>query len=96
MQPSSTPGKFTGVALFCVGHRQRVRVAARLLPDSGGPSLARRLGMELGPIGTGFFISFVFLVVGSSSDAIPAIIIVGTILEPLARSAGPRSPFISP
>ena len=31
---------------------------------------------------------FVFLVVGCFLDAIPAIIIVGTILDPLARSAG--------
>src|SRR5207253_2476573 len=34
----------------------------------------------------GFFIAFVFLVVGCFLDAIPAIIIVGTTLEPLARS----------
>jgi TRAP-type C4-dicarboxylate transport system permease large subunit len=42
----------------------------------------------LGPIATGFFIAAVFLVVGCFLDAIPAIIIVGTILDPLARSAG--------
>jgi cytosine/uracil/thiamine/allantoin permease len=40
----------------------------------------------LGPIGVGFFIAFVFLVVGCFLDAIPAIVIVGTVLEPLARS----------
>src|SRR5262249_24333775 len=34
----------------------------------------------------GFFIAAVFLVVGCFRDAIPAIIIVGTTLEPLARS----------
>ena len=34
----------------------------------------------------GFFIALVFLVVGCFLDAIPAIIIVGTTLEPLARS----------
>ena len=38
----------------------------------------------MGPIATGFFIAFVFLVVGCFLDAIPAIIIVGTILQPLA------------
>ena len=37
---------------------------------------------------TGFFIAFVFLVVGCFLDAIPAIIIVGTILDPLARAVG--------
>jgi TRAP-type C4-dicarboxylate transport system permease large subunit len=35
---------------------------------------------------TGLFIAFCFLVVGCFLDAIPAIIIVGTILEPLARA----------
>ena len=34
------------------------------------------------------FIAGVFLVVGCFLDAIPAIIIVGTILSPLAASAG--------
>jgi TRAP-type C4-dicarboxylate transport system permease large subunit len=42
----------------------------------------------MGPIATGFFIALVFLVVGMFLDAIPAIIIVGAIVEPLARSAG--------
>jgi len=36
----------------------------------------------------GFFIAFVFLVVGCFLDAIPAIIIFGTILQPLAQSVG--------
>ena len=40
----------------------------------------------MGITATGFFIAFCFLVVGCFLDAIPAIIIVGTILEPLARS----------
>ena len=34
------------------------------------------------------FIAFCFLVVGCFLDAIPAIIIVGTILEPLAKTVG--------
>ena len=42
----------------------------------------------MGPIGVGFFIVFVFLVVGCFLDAIPAIIIVGTMLQPLAASVG--------
>ena len=42
----------------------------------------------MGPIMTGFFIAGVFLVVGCFLDAIPAIVIVGTVLEPLARSVG--------
>ena len=42
----------------------------------------------MGPTETGFFIAFVFLVVGCFLDAIPAIIIVGTILQPLAMAVG--------
>ena len=40
----------------------------------------------LGITGVGFFIAFAFLVVGCFLDAIPAIIIVGTTLQPLAQS----------
>ena len=80
-------GKFTGVALFCVGTASAFGwlLAYYQIPRA---ILAGVSAWELGPIGTGFFISFVFLVVGCFLDAIPAIIIVGTILEPLARSAG--------
>jgi TRAP-type C4-dicarboxylate transport system permease large subunit len=42
----------------------------------------------MGPVATGFFIALVFLVVGCFLDAIPAIIIVGTILEPLVKAVG--------
>ncbi|HSW25442.1 MAG TPA: TRAP transporter large permease subunit, partial [Burkholderiaceae bacterium] len=42
----------------------------------------------MGATTTGFFIAGVFLVVGCFLDAIPAIIIVGTILQPLAQTAG--------
>ncbi|TMG99176.1 MAG: TRAP transporter large permease [Betaproteobacteria bacterium] len=40
----------------------------------------------LGLIGVGFFIAVAFLIVGCFLDAIPAIIIVGTTLQPLAAS----------
>ena len=80
-------GKFTGVALFCVGTASAFgwMLAYYQIPKA---ILSGVSAWDLGPIGTGFFISFVFLVVGCFLDAIPAIIIVGTILEPLARSAG--------
>ena len=67
------------------GHGQRVRLAARVLPDSEGAA-GGVASWEMGITATGFFIAFCFLVVGCFLDAIPAIIIVGTILEPLARS----------
>jgi TRAP-type C4-dicarboxylate transport system permease large subunit len=50
--------------------------------------LANILSWGMGPIGAGLFIAFVFLVVGCFLDAIPAIIIVGAILQPLAKSVG--------
>ncbi|MFM9881967.1 MAG: TRAP transporter large permease subunit, partial [Burkholderiales bacterium] len=50
--------------------------------------LANVIGWGMGSIAAGLFIAFVFLVVGCFLDAIPAIIIVGTILQPLANSAG--------
>ncbi|MBL0408296.1 TRAP transporter large permease [Microvirga aerilata] len=80
-------GKFTGVALFCVGTASAFGwlLAYYQIPRA---ILTGVSAWELGPIGTGFFIAFVFLVVGCFLDAIPAIIIVGTILEPLARSTG--------
>ena len=46
------------------------------------------LAWGLGPVGAGFFIAAVFLVVGCFLDAIPAIIIVGAILQPLAQKVG--------
>jgi TRAP-type C4-dicarboxylate transport system permease large subunit len=50
--------------------------------------LAGVQGWDMGPVATGFFIAGAFLVVGCFLDAIPAIIIVGTILQPLAKSVG--------
>ena len=78
-------GKLAAVALFCVGTRQRVRLAARVLPDPEGAAGGRRRRGAWASPASGFFIAFCFLVVGCFLDAIPAIIIVGTILEPLAR-----------
>jgi len=42
----------------------------------------------MGPVQAGLFIAAVFLVVGCFLDAIPAIIIVGAILQPVAKAAG--------
>jgi tripartite ATP-independent transporter DctM subunit len=80
-------GRFSGVALFCVG---TASVFGWLLAYYQIPQalLSGVTAWGMGPIATGFFISAVFLVVGMFLDAIPAIIIVGAILEPLARGAG--------
>src|SRR5215510_12703430 len=80
-------GKLSAVALFCVGTASAFGwlLAYYQIPKA---LLAGVTGWGMGPIGAGFFIAGVFLVVGCFLDAIPAIIIVGTILQPLAQSAG--------
>ena len=80
-------GKLAGVALFCVGTASAFGwlLAYYQIPKA---LLANVIGWGMGPIGAGLFIAFVFLVVGCFLDAIPAIIIVGTILQPLAKAAG--------
>jgi tripartite ATP-independent transporter DctM subunit len=78
-------GKLSAIALFCVG---TASVFGFLLAYFQIPK-ALLEGVQawgLGLVGVGFFIAFVFLVVGCFLDAIPAIIIVGTTLQPLAAS----------
>jgi len=78
-------GKLAAVTLFCVGTASAFGwlLAYYQIPKA----LLEGVGSwGMGVIGTGFFIAFCFLVVGCFLDAIPAIIIVGTILEPLARA----------
>jgi tripartite ATP-independent transporter DctM subunit len=80
-------GRLTGVALFCVG---TASAFGWLLAYYQIPK-ALLAGVEtwgMGPVATSFFIAGVFLVVGCFLDAIPAIVIVGTVLEPLAKSVG--------
>ncbi|MDQ4059692.1 MAG: TRAP transporter large permease, partial [Pseudomonadota bacterium] len=78
-------GRLAAVALFCVGTASAFGwlLAYYQIPKA---ILAGVQSWGLGFTATGFFIAFVFLVVGCFLDAIPAIIIVGTILEPLARA----------
>jgi tripartite ATP-independent transporter DctM subunit len=80
-------GKLAAVALFCVGTASAFgwMLAYYQIPKA---ILEGVTTWGLGPVATAFFISGVFLVVGCFLDAIPAIIIVGTILEPLAKAAG--------
>ena len=78
-------GRLSAVALFCVG---TASVFGWLLAYYQIPRalLENVTTWGMGPIGVGFFIAFAFLVVGCFLDAIPAIIIVGTTLQPLAQS----------
>ena len=81
----SETGKLAAIALFCVGTASAFGwlLAYYQIPKA---LLANVTSWGLGLTGVGFFIAFVFLVVGCFLDAIPAIIIVGTILQPLAAS----------
>ena len=74
------------MALFCVGTASAFGwlLAYYQIPKA---LLANVAAWGMGPITTGFFIAGVFLVVGCFLDAIPAIVIVGTVLEPLARAS---------
>src|SRR5580765_3624899 len=80
-------GRLSAVALFCVGTASAFGwlLAYYQIPKA---LLANVTTWGMGITGVGFFIAFVFLVVGCFLDAIPAIIIVGTILQPLAASVG--------
>jgi tripartite ATP-independent transporter DctM subunit len=80
-------GRLTGVALFCVGTASAFGwlLAYYQIPKA---LLAGVAAWGMGPVTMGFFIAGVFLVVGCFLDAIPAIVIVGTVLEPLAKSVG--------
>jgi len=80
-------GKLAGIALFCVGTASAFGwlLAYYQIPKA---ILSGVSAWGMGPVATGFFISFVFLVVGCFLDAIPAIIIVGSILQPLAYAVG--------
>jgi len=79
--------RFAAISLFCVGTASAFgwllayfhvpQVFVDWVSDWGG-----------GPISVGFIIAGCFLVIGCFIDAIPAIIILGTILAPLAASVG--------
>jgi tripartite ATP-independent transporter DctM subunit len=80
-------GKFAGIALFCVGTASAFGwlLAYYQIPKA---ILSGVSAWDMGPTATGFFVAFAFLVVGCFLDAIPAIIIVGTILDPLTKAVG--------
>ena len=85
-------GKLAGVALFCVGTASAFGWLLAYYKIPRGASWPASRPGAWAPIATGFFIAFVFLVVGCFLDAIPAIIIVGT--DPASRS--PRRSRMDP
>ena len=83
----SDSARLVGVTLFCVG---TASVFSWLLAFYRVPQALVELiqSLGLGPTGIILIIAAVFLVVGLFIDAIPAIIIMGGILYPLAQAAG--------
>ena len=80
-------GRLSAIALFCVGTASAFGwlLAYYQIPKA---LLENVSTWGMGITQAGFFIAAVFLVVGCFLDAIPAIIIFGTILQPLAQSVG--------
>jgi tripartite ATP-independent transporter DctM subunit len=80
-------GRFAAISLFCIG---TASAFGWLLAYFHIPQLFVDLvkGWGGGVVSVGFITALCFLVIGCFIDAIPAIIIVGTILAPLAQSVG--------
>jgi tripartite ATP-independent transporter DctM subunit len=80
-------GRFAAISLFCIG---TASAFGWLLAYFHIPQLFVNMvaGWGGGITSVGFITAFCFLVIGCFIDAIPAIIIVGTILAPMAQSVG--------
>ena len=79
--------RFAAISLFCIGTASAFGWALAYF------QVPRALVDELatwgfGALGTGFLVAVAFLVIGMFIDAIPAIIILGTVLWPVALAAG--------
>lgn len=79
--------RFAAIALFCIGTAASFGwlLAYYRVPQALVGLLA---GWGTGPLGTGLLVAGAFLFAGMFIDAIPAIIILGTVLLPLAERAG--------
>ena len=79
--------RFAAISLFCIGTASAFgwALAYFQIPRA---LVAEIEAMGLGIIGTGLMIAAAFLIIGMFIDAIPAIIILGTVLWPVATSVG--------
>jgi tripartite ATP-independent transporter DctM subunit len=79
--------RFAAISLFCIGTASAFgwALAYFQIPRA---LVAEIEAMGLGVIGTGMMIAVAFLIIGMFIDAIPAIIILGTVLWPVATSVG--------
>jgi tripartite ATP-independent transporter DctM subunit len=79
--------RFAAISLFCIGTASAFGwcLAYFKIPAA----LVQQIDqMGLGVIGIGFMVAFAFLLIGMFIDAIPAIIILGTVLFPVTQSVG--------
>lgn len=80
-------GRFAAISLFAIG---TASAFGWMLSFYNVPRLivGTMTALEFGPLGTGLVIAALFLIFGLFIDAIPTIIILGTVLMPVAQSAG--------
>ena len=83
-------GSFAAISLFCLGTASVFGwlLAYYKIPQALVGFIA---AYDLGPVAMGFVIAGVFLAVGCFLDAIPAIIIVGTVLRADGQDRGDRT-----
>jgi len=80
-------GRFAAIALFCIGTASAFGwcLAYFKIPIA---LVSQIDDLGLGVVGTGFMCAVAFLIVGMFIDAIPAIIIMGTVLLPVTQQVG--------
>lgn len=80
-------GRFAAISLFCIGTASAFGwlLAYFKIPAALVTQIET---MELGIIGIGIMTAAAFLLIGMFIDAIPAIIILGTVLWPVTQSVG--------
>ena len=96
LKPSQLPRVFyesarlAAISLFCIGTASAFGwiLAYFQIPRALVDEIAT---WGLGPVGFGFLTAAAFLLIGMFIDAIPAIIILGTVLWPVAESVGMHS-----
>ncbi len=79
--------RFAALSLFCIGTASAFGWALAYFKIPAA-LVAQIEALGLGVIGTGMLVALAFLVIGMFIDAIPAIIILGTVLSPVAESVG--------
>ncbi len=79
--------RFAAISLFCIGTASAFGwcLAYFKIPAA---LVAQIEAMGLGVVGTGVMVALAFLLIGMFIDAIPAIIILGTVLYPVTQHVG--------